>query len=125
MEEYKPGVCNIGKKEIRKRYLFGAAGLVAAILLAYVIVAFHLPKLSLIASFIFFMLGFEGLYQGHFKFCAGFASAGIYDLTGSGGKRSKVTDKESHRIDMKRAMRIHALSIISALILTIVIFLFI
>ncbi len=122
MPEYKPGVCNIGKTEIRKRYDLAAVGFAISAIVSYSILAFNFPRWWLFFSFIPLLIGFEGFYQGRFRFCAGFAAAGIYDFTGSGGSRSQVTDTKSHKEDMRQAMRIHAYSIISSAIAVAVIY---
>jgi hypothetical protein len=122
MPGYTPGVCNIGKNEIRKRYALAAMGFVISAIVSYVILSSGLPRWALLSSFIPLLLGFEGFYQGHFKFCAGFAAAGVYDFTGSGGSRSKVTNPESHKSDMKMASRIHMYSIVSGIIITAIIY---
>lgn len=67
-------------------------------------------------------MGFEGFYQGYFKFCAGFAAASKYDFTGSGDSKGKVTDSGSHMKDMKKATDIHLYSVISAIILIAIIY---
>lgn len=113
MPEYKPGVCNIGKNEIRKRYALAVVAFVLSAIVSYATISLNLPKFALILTFIFLIIGFEGFYQGYFKFCTGFAAAGLSDFTGS---RSKVTNSESHKKDMKKAMNIHLCSIISSII---------
>lgn len=122
MAEYKPGDCNIGKDEIRKRYGIAVAAFVVSAIVVYVIFLFNLPHWELLLTFIPLAMGFEGFYQGYFKFCAGFAAAGVYDFTGSGGSRKKVTDPESHRKDMRNARRIHIYSIISSIIIVAIIY---
>jgi hypothetical protein len=123
MEKYQPGVCNIGKSEVRKRYAFAVVGFALTVLAVSAIVLLKWPKLTLLVSFIPLAMGFEGLYQGYFKFCAGFAAAGITDFKGSGGSRSKVADASSHKKDLKKAKQIHLFTIISAIILVAVIYL--
>jgi hypothetical protein len=123
MSGYTPGVCNIGRNEIRKRYALAVAGFIISALVCYVILAYGLPRWALLASFIPLIMGFEGFYQGHFRFCAGFAAAGVYDFTGSGGSRKKVVDAGSHRKDMAKAMQIHIYSAVSSVIVIIIIYL--
>ncbi len=123
MPGYEPGVCNIGRSEIGKRYALAALGLGAAALLCIAVLAFGLPRPILLVSFIFLLLGFEGRYQGLFGFCAGFAARGIYDFTGSEGKRGRITRKEFHGKDMRKAMRIHAYSIASGVAVVAIIYL--
>src|SRR5271157_4565094 len=83
MGSYSPGVCNIGKNEIRKRYAIGLVGLIVTAILVYVISLFSLPTWSLLACLVPLFLGAEGFYQGYFRFCAGFASRSIFDFSGS------------------------------------------
>src|SRR5271157_715713 len=122
MSKYKPGVCNIGKREIRKRYALATVGFVISAIVPYAVLSSNLPQWVLLLSFIPLLMGFEGFYQGHSKFCAGFAAAGVYDFTGSGGSRSQVTDPEPHKKDMRRAMHIHIYSIISSIIIVSIIY---
>ena len=122
MSIYEPGVCNIGKVEIRKRYAFGLIGFILTIILAIVFISLniYLPW-SLLITIIPLVLGFEGIFQGKAKFCAGFAARGIYDFNGSGGGRNKVSSDDDHRKDLKKANRIHLYSVISGLIILVII----
>ena len=122
MAGYQPGVCNIGKNEIRKRYALAAAGFVVSALAACLMLFYGLPRWALLITFRPLVMGFEGFFQGRQKFCAGFAAAGIYDFAGSGGSRNKVADAESHKKDMGKAMQIHMYSIISSIIVVSIIY---
>src|SRR5271157_5416815 len=123
MAKYIPGVCNIGKNEIRKRYALGLAGFVLAAVVSYCIFSLAIPKWTLVFAFVLLVMGFEGFYQGYFHFCAGFAAAGIYDFAGSGGSRKKVPNSESHRNDMMKAYGIHLYSVVSAIVVLVFIYL--
>ena len=120
MPEYQPGVCNIGKDEIRQRYALAFMGFMAAAALVSSIILYHLPRWSLIASFIPLVLGFEGFYQARFRFCAGFAAKGIYD---TGDSKKKVTDPKDHHKDMQKAKQIHLYSIVSTVMITVFVYL--
>lgn len=122
MVEYQPGVCNIGKNEIRKRYALALVGFIISAIAAYAIFSFNLTRLALFVPFILLLFGFEGFYQGYFKFCAGFAAKGVYDFSGSGDSKGKVNDPESHKRDMKMAHRIHLYSIISSVIIVAILY---
>jgi hypothetical protein len=123
MGSYSPGVCNIGKNEIRKRYVIGLVGLLVTAILVYVIVLFSLPTWSLLVCLVPLFLGAEGFYQGYFRFCAGFASRSIFDFSGSSTEKGNVTDKDAHALDMRKAMRINLCSIVTAVIVTVIIYL--
>ncbi len=123
MAKYQPGVCNIGKNEIRKRYALAAAGFAVSAIFVCLALLYGLPKWALFITFVPLVMGFEGFFQGYLRFCAGFAAAGIYDFAGSGGSRNKVADMESHREDLKKAMKIHAYSVFSSIVVVAVIYL--
>ena len=123
MTGYKPGVCNIGKNEIRKRYAMAAIGFLISAAIVCAVVAYRLPLWTLLLLFLPLLFAFEGFYQGYLRFCAGFAAAGVYDFAGSGGSRGKVSDKEAHMRDMRKAIMIHAYAIFSSIALTIIIYL--
>ena len=118
---YKAGVCNIGKTEIRKRYAFGAAGFVlAAIILVWMSVSgFSHTWFALLAIPLF--AGFEGTYQGALHFCAGFGVTGRYDFLGTRKEYGKVTSQKEHKADIMMSLKIHAYSLWSAVLVTIVI----
>ncbi|MGD0146254.1 MAG: hypothetical protein ABSB53_05310 [Nitrososphaerales archaeon] len=123
MDSYRPGVCNIGKNETRKRYAMGFVGLTIAGVLVYVITQLSLPTWSLLVCFFPLFLGAEGFLQGYFKFCAGFAARSIFDFSGSSNEKGKVTDKEAHNLDMRKAMRINLYSFVTAAVVTTIIYL--
>lgn len=122
MSGYVPGVCNIGKTEIRKRYAIAVAGFAIAAFASFIVIFYHMPRWMLLLNFIPLMVGFEGFYQGYLKFCAGFAAAGVYDFTGSGGSRNKVTNPDSRSKDLGKAMQIHVYSFVSMTIVTAIIY---
>ena len=122
-DSYRPGACNIGKNEIRKRYATGFVGLIIAGVLVYVIAQFSLPTWSLLACFFPLFLGAEGFLQGYFKFCAGFAARSTFDFSGSSNEKGKVTDKEAHNLDMRKAMRINLYSFVTAAVVSAIIYL--
>jgi hypothetical protein len=123
MSSYRPGVCNIGKNEIRKRYALGLVGLFAAGLLAIVVFWLSLPAWLLLLCFIPLFLGAEGIFQGYFHFCAGFAARRIFDFSGSSDEKGGVTEKGAHDLDMRKAMRINVYSLATAAVITAAIYL--
>jgi hypothetical protein len=122
-DSYSPGVCNIGKNEIRKRYATGFVELTITGVLVYAIAQFSLPAWSLLACFIPLFLGAEGFLQGHFKFCAGFAARSVFDFSGSSNEKGKVTDREAYNLDMWKAVRINLYSFVIAAVATTIIYL--
>ncbi len=122
MSKYVPGVCNIGKNEIRKRYVLGIAGFAIALLFAGLINFFSLQRWLLLFCFIPFTMASEGIYQGRFKFCAGFAAASMFDFSGSSDEKGRVTSDKAHAQDVQKAMKIHLYSLVTAALLALVLY---
>ena len=116
---YKPGVCNIGKNEIRKRYFWAVIGFILAVVVGIFLVEFNIyMPVSLSVLFFPFLLGFEGLFQARWKFCAGFASNRKFNFSGTADQVGKVEDDLDHHKDMLTAMKIHAYSVFLSLLFT-------
>lgn len=122
-DSYRPGVCNIGKNEIRKRYVTGVVGFIIAGIVALAIAEFSLPTWSLLVCFFPLFIGAEGLLQGYSKFCAGFAARSIFDFSGSSDERGEVTDKQAHNLDMRKARRINLYSLVMTAVVTTLVYL--
>ncbi len=118
---YKPGICNIGKNEIRKRYALGASGFILTAILFYLLYVYNFSTLWFVVLVFPMYLGFEGLYQGYFHFCAGFGMSGRYDFRGTRNEQGRVKNKKQHMQDLVRSMWIHVYSVWSAVFVTIVI----
>ena len=116
--KYSAGSCNIGPKEIRKRYLFGAVGFIISALLLIALFILNEPYPFFLTVIIPLFLGFIGFYQGFFKFCVVNAHAGIYDLSDVGGGKGNVKNKRFHELDLKRANILVLYAFLSALILS-------
>jgi hypothetical protein len=122
MAEYQPGVCNIGEAEQRKRYALGALASLATLGLVVGVVAFQLPTWWLLASVVPLLGVAEGFFQARFNFCAGFALAGVYDVSPSGSDRHEVADESDRRADRERARQIHLYSLGAALAGTVLVY---
>ena len=100
---YQPGVCNIGPAEIARRRRAGHVGALIAIALLVVLVVLDVPPLArLIVA-----LPAAGAASGHsaFRFCAGFASRGLFNFSELGQEQS-VGDPASRARDKARANQI-------------------
>ncbi len=116
MADYRPGTCNIGHAERRKRLLYGSAAFLAA---GMVVAGSPLTAPAVVLSFATLLaLGFLGIYQYRFAFCAGFAAAGVYDVSDGGDSRASVTDPDDRAADRRAAATLVAMSIGSSLLVT-------
>lgn len=101
-EEYIPGVCNIGKKEIERRIqaaIFGAVLCIVCIALIEWLDVDRLWKLLLFIPAASFGVSFQ---QWYFKFCVMFGIKGVFNFGGI-GKTFTVEQKEYFRKDRIKA----------------------
>ncbi|MFI5292650.1 MAG: hypothetical protein ACHQ02_07265 [Candidatus Limnocylindrales bacterium] len=117
--EYRPGVCNIGPEEIRRRRRAGHVGLIATVVLLAVLVAVGAPPLARLLVAIPAAMAASGYLQAWFKFCAGFGSRGIFNF-GALGETHEVIDAEARARDRARARQIGLASLAIGVALAII-----
>ena len=105
MGTYEPGVCNIGPAEIARRRRSGHVALVATIALFAGLVAIGAPPLVRLLVILPAAAAASGYLQAAFRFCAGFASRGVFNF-GALGETNDVVEAEAHLRDRARARQI-------------------
>jgi hypothetical protein len=103
--EYRPGVCNIGPAEIRRRRRVGHVGLGATAALLAGLVAVDAPPIARMLLGIPATLSASGYLQARLKFCAGFGQLGVFNF-GDRGDRVVVADEAARAADRRRARQI-------------------
>jgi hypothetical protein len=103
--EYRPGVCNIGPAEIARRRRAGQVGLLVTIAAFAALVAIDAPPLARLILVLPAAAAASGYLQARLKFCAGFASRGIFNF-GPVGDTEQVVDEDARARDRARANRI-------------------
>ena len=103
--EYTPGVCNIGPREIRRRRRTGHVGLAATLGLLVILVAIGAPPIARLLIAFPAAVSASGYLQARLKFCAGFASLGIYNF-GESGDSVAVVDEAARTADRRRGLQI-------------------
>lgn len=104
---YRPGVCNIGPREIAKRRAYGIAGLAISVVLGVIVVAIDAPPLARGLIVLPLWGALISLEQARRKFCAGFAYAGIRSVFGSDATE-RVADAADLAADRATARRMVA-----------------
>lgn len=117
---YVPGVCNIGPWEIRRRWIFGIAGLVAAALLFAALVALHAPALARALVLLPAWGGAFSVLQARRRFCGAYALRRISNFGTTYGTIQQVDDEAAHRADMAKLARLLRDSFAIALVLTVI-----
>ena len=113
--EYRPGVCNIGPAEIRRRRQIGYLGLAAAVVVAAALVLVDAPSWTRLAVALPVTIALSGFIQAYLRFCAGFAMAGLQNMGQLGGQ-VQVEDAAARAADRRKAMLINAAAITGGLV---------
>lgn len=115
MSDYRPGHCNIGRRERRKRALVAAGAFLAAALYTVACVVGLLPEALLVAVFLPLGVGFEWGLQAYDAFCVRLAVLGRYSVDDETGT---VEDSENRHADQLEATKITAAAIVLAALVT-------
>ncbi len=116
MDEYVPGVCNIGSAEITRRKRLGWIGVGATGILGSVLVFSHVPALWRLSLFVPAFIAATGFLQGFMHFCAGFGRRGVFNFGAQVGKTEEVEQAEYRRKDRQKALQIFAYSVLIAIV---------
>lgn len=112
VNEYVPGVCNIGPSERAKRRMLGIINLLVAFgLVALFVILDVTPAWRLLIAFPVAGAA-SGFLQYAFHFCAGFGIKGIYNVVNSAGITDNVELEEFRRKDRNKALQISGLSVL-------------
>jgi len=106
VQEYIPGVCNIGQAEIRMRRQGGWLGLGATIVLWLAFFVFNVPAPWRLFLFVPAALGATGFFQAALHFCAAFGMRGVFNFGPAVGKTDTVEQAEFRRQDRGKAQQI-------------------
>ena len=102
---YRPGACNIGPAEIRRRQAAGVLGIVGALGLGALLLIFGAPPVARLLVALPLAAGFSGFLQARLHFCANSGWRGIRNL-GAIGDIERVEDAEARRVDRRKALAI-------------------
>lgn len=103
-------MCNIGPAEIARRRMVGHIGSIATLVLFGVLVVLDAPPIVRLVLALPAAVAASGYIQARMRFCAGFASAGVYDF-GEVGPREQVIDPTARAVDRRKGLLIYAASI--------------
>ena len=118
---YIPGVCNLGKSEIRQRKLVGMVGLFFSVSSLTGLIAIGATREARLGIFFPLMVASIGFVQVRSKFCLAYGLAGTFNL-GKLGDISRVSDPINRSADRATALKIFLKSFLLASIATMVVF---
>ncbi|HSY77193.1 MAG TPA: hypothetical protein VK890_10075 [Bacteroidia bacterium] len=119
---YIPGVCNIGKQEIKRRRNGAIFGTILTTIIIAILLLSHTDKLWRFLVFLPLVSVGIGFQQWYYKFCAGFGMKGVFNFKELGESIS-VEQAEMLKADKAKAINMIATSVIFGLVLTIVFYL--
>ncbi|MDZ4820600.1 MAG: hypothetical protein SGJ20_16670 [Planctomycetota bacterium] len=111
--QYVPGVCNIGKAEIRQRRILGLIGLATTVLGGLALILTGVEQCWRLLLFFPATLAATGYLQAAWHFCAKFGFGGVFNFGPNVGQTDTVEQAEFRRQDRKTALQIVGLSILA------------
>ncbi len=121
-EEYIPGTCNIGKKEVAKRRNSAIFLGVLTVVIVALLLLTHADKLWRFLVFFPIVSLVIGIEQWNFKFCVNFGMRGIFNFTDL-GQYSSVEEAEMRKADKRKAQKMILTGVLCGLIVTILFYL--
>jgi hypothetical protein len=109
-EKYIPGVCNIGRAEIKHRLLIGWISLAACVVFWVAFSVFKIPAAARLVLFLPATLAATGFLQAAWHFCAKFGLGGVFNFGPEVGQTDSVEQAEFRRRDRRTALKIVGLS---------------
>jgi hypothetical protein len=116
--EYVPGVCNIGRKEVEMRRAMGWVSAAVGIALLVAAVALQASPAWRLALFVPAFLSALGFLQARRGFCVQYGLAGALNFGERIGRTSSVPANEHRRQDRRSALAIIAQAAAIATILS-------
>ncbi len=110
---YVPGVCNIGRAEIRRRRLVGWMALAATAALWIGFAVFSVAPSWRLVLFVPGSIAATGFLQAAWHFCATFGVLGLSNFGPNVGRTDTVEQAEFRRHDRRTAIKIIVLSMLA------------
>jgi hypothetical protein len=103
-DAYRPGVCNIGPAEVKRRRRSAAFATIVTLAAAAVLVALRVPSVARLALFPFAVATAITWLQVARRFCVAFGAAGLRNF-GPLGAETSVADRASRMADRRTTFR--------------------
>ena len=116
--EYIPGVCNIGRAEIRQRKFLGWIALAITVGLWITLVVLGVAPAWRLVLLVPASIAATGFLQAAWHFCATFGVLGRSNFGPNVGRTDTVEQAEFRRQDRRTALKIIALSILAGAAVT-------
>jgi len=112
-QQYIPGVCNIGRAEIKLRKIVGWIALATTVALWAALAAVGASAAWRLVLFVPATVAAIGFLQAAWHFCANFGLRGVLNFGPNVGKTDTVEQAEFRRQDRRKALQIIGLSLLA------------
>lgn len=119
--KYIPGVCNIGREEIKRRKTAGWTGLILTIVTIILLSMLDAPKAWRLLVFIPAVMGANGFIQAYNRFCVYFGFGHLFNF-GDVGKTDSIEQKEFRKKDRARAWQLLSYALGVGLVITVAVY---
>ncbi len=116
-----PGVCNIGREEIKRRKKAGWTGLILALVAILLLWMLDAPKAWRLLVFIPVVASATGFIQAYNKFCVYFGFGHLFNF-GDMGKSDNIEQKEFRTKDRTRAWQLLSYALGAGLVITVTVY---
>lgn len=124
MDQYQPGICNIGPTEIAVRKQAGWISLAISLLLLVIFVWFQVPAIYRLIIFLPATSAASGFLQAYFHFCAGFGFKGVYNVLKPAGQTETVEQQAFRQKDRQKALQITGMAVLIGLVSAAIVYYF-
>lgn len=119
--KYIPGVCNMGREEIKRRKTGGWTGLILTLVAIMLLWMLDAPKAWRLLFFVPAVAGATGFIQAYSKFCVYFGFGHLFNF-GDVGKTDSIEQKEFRTKDRARAWQLLSYALGAGLIITVTVY---
>jgi hypothetical protein len=121
--QYIPGVCNIGKEEIKRRKVSAFVTLTVTIILILILLLMPVNRYWRLVLFLPITSLAVGLQQWYFHFCVLFGIKGVFNF-GNLGKTDSVEQANFRKKDRAKAQRMIIIGIAFGIFATLIFYYF-
>jgi len=119
--KYIPGVCNMGREEIKKRKTGGWTGLILTVVAIFLLWWLGVSKWWRLVVFLPSVMGATGFIQAYSKFCVYFGFGHLFNF-GDVGKADSIEQREFRAKDRAKAWQLLAYAFGTGLVITAIVY---
>lgn len=117
--EYKSGICNIGKQETNyRRNIYGYGGAVVSFALFIILVFLNFPILGYIILVIPIFASVHAFLEVKEQFCTAYGLSGRYNMNGEVGNTQDILSRDKRNTDRAKSVKMIKESLLMTVLIT-------